>query len=73
MAHSFEGALVMDGFYTVKEVCRLLHVSRETLRRWEKDGWFPKRVRFSRYARGRVGFLRSDIERWIEARKAAAA
>ena len=27
----------MDGFYTVNEVCRLLHVARETLRRWERD------------------------------------
>jgi predicted DNA-binding transcriptional regulator AlpA len=61
----------MDGFYTVKEVCSKLHVARETLRRWERDGWFPKRVRFSRYARGNVGFLKSDIEAWIEARKFA--
>ena len=61
----------MDGFYTVKEVCKKLHVSRETLRRWENDGWFPKRVRFSRYARGRVGFLKSEVASWIEARRAA--
>ena len=32
----------MEGFYTVKEVCRLLHISRETLRRWERDHWFPE-------------------------------
>jgi hypothetical protein len=25
----------MEGFYSVKEVCRLLHVARETIRRWE--------------------------------------
>ena len=60
----------MEGFYTVKEVCRLLHVARETLRRWERDGWFPKRVRFSRHARGRVGFLKSEIDGWIAARSA---
>lgn len=63
----------MEGFYSVKEVCRLLHVARETIRRWEKDGMFPKRVRFSRHARGKVGFSKSDIHGWIEARKAAAA
>jgi excisionase family DNA binding protein len=63
----------MDGFYTVKEVCRKLHVTRETLRRWERDGWFPKRVRFSRHARGRVGFPMSAVDAWIEARKADAA
>lgn len=42
-----------DGFYTVKEVCNLLHVARETLRRWERDRWFPLRYRFSRAKRGR--------------------
>jgi hypothetical protein len=47
----------MEGFYTVREVGRLLHVGRETLRRRERDGWFPKHVRFTRHARGRVGFL----------------
>ena len=47
--HSRESA--MEGFYTIKDVCKLLHVARETLRRWERDGWFPKRVRFSRHAR----------------------
>jgi predicted DNA-binding transcriptional regulator AlpA len=61
----------MDGCYRVKDVCRLLLVSRETLRRWEKKGWFPKRVRFTRHERGRVGFLIADVNNWIEARKAA--
>jgi predicted DNA-binding transcriptional regulator AlpA len=59
----------MDGFYTVNDVCRLLHIARETLRRWERDGWFPKRYRFSRAARGRVGFLKSEVLAWIEARR----
>ncbi len=63
----------MDGFYTVKEVCKLLHISRETLRRWERDGWFPKRVRLSRHARGHVGFPKQLVELWIEARCTAAA
>ena len=63
----------MEGFYTVKEVCRLLHVSRETLRRWEKDGAFPRRVCFTRHVRGRVGFHTPDVRRWIETRKAASA
>ena len=58
----------MDGFYTVKEVCQKLHIARETLRRWERDNWFPKRIRFSRHARGRVGFLMSEVDSRIEAR-----
>ena len=61
----------MDGFYTIAEVCKLLHVSRETLRRWERDGWFPKRVCYSRHDRGRRGYLRSEVNGWIEARSAA--
>ncbi|HEX3953288.1 MAG TPA: helix-turn-helix domain-containing protein [Stellaceae bacterium] len=63
----------MDEVLTVKEVCRKLHIVRETLRRWERDGWFPKRIRFSRAARGRVGFFKADVERWIEARRNSAA
>lgn len=58
----------MDGFLTVKEVCRLLHISRETLRRWEKDGMFPRRVSFTQHARGRVGFYKPDVQGWIDAR-----
>ena len=61
----------MEGFYTVKEVCRLLHISRETLRRWERDKWFPKRVSFTQHKRGRVGHPKSSVHGWIEARKAA--
>jgi len=63
----------MDEFYCVKEVCRKLGVARETIRRWEKQGMFPKRIRFSRAYRGRVGFLKSDVHGWIEGRKAASA
>lgn len=63
----------MDEFYCVKDVCRKLHVARETIRRWEKAGMFPKRVRFSRHARGKVGFSKADVQAWIEARKAASA
>ncbi len=61
----------MDGFYTVAEVCKLLHVSRETLRRWERDDWFPRRVRYTQHARGRCGYLKSAVDGWIAARCAA--
>src|ERR1051325_11968858 len=40
---SDRGAVAMEGFYTVKEVCKLLRVARETLRRWELEGGFPRR------------------------------
>jgi excisionase family DNA binding protein len=61
----------MEGFYTVNEVCKLLRVARETLRRWEHEGGFPKRVRFSRHPRGRVAFLKSEVSGWIAARSAS--
>ena len=61
----------MDGFYTVKEVCKLLRVARETLRRWELEGGFPRRVRFSRHPRGRVAFLKAEVHGWIAARSAS--
>jgi predicted DNA-binding transcriptional regulator AlpA len=61
----------MQVFYSIKEVCRLLHVSRETLRRWEKVRWFPQRVSFTRHRRGRKGYLVTEVQGWIEARQAS--
>jgi len=60
----------MDGHFTVEDVCRRFNVSRETIRRWERDQWFPKRVRLSRHARGRCGFPKVEIEVWDLARRA---
>jgi DNA-binding transcriptional MerR regulator len=56
----------MKGFYTVRQVCDLLKVARETLRRWEKAGIFPKRVALSGHARGRKGYRIEDIETWSQ-------
>src|SRR5436305_13814255 len=61
----------MQAFYSIKEVCRLLHVSRETLRRWEQADWFPKRVSFTQHRRGRKGYLASEVHGWIEARQSS--
>jgi predicted DNA-binding transcriptional regulator AlpA len=58
----------MDGIYSVKEVCRLVGVVRETLRRWELAGEFPRRRRLSHHARGRCGYLKSEIHEWINGR-----
>jgi predicted site-specific integrase-resolvase len=63
----------MEGFYTVKIVCKLLRVARETLRRWECEGGFSRRVRFSRHPRGRVAFRKSEVNGWIAARSASRA
>jgi predicted DNA-binding transcriptional regulator AlpA len=58
----------MDGFYSIKEVCRLIGVVRETLRRWEKRGWFPKRRRLSEHRRRRCGYPKVEIHAWIDSR-----
>jgi excisionase family DNA binding protein len=58
----------MEGFYSVSDVCRLLRVSRETIRRWEKQGEFPRRVCFTRNPRGRVGFRIEDVNDWSSSR-----
>lgn len=58
----------MDGFYSIKEVCRIIGVARETLRRWEKRGWFPRRRRYSEHRRGRCGYLKIDVHAWIDSR-----
>jgi predicted DNA-binding transcriptional regulator AlpA len=54
----------MDGYYTVKDVCRKLNVSRETIYRYEKRQWFPKRVHFTCHARGRCGFPVAEVDAW---------
>jgi len=53
---------------TVHEVCHLLKVSRETLRRWEIGDTFPRRRRLSSHPRGKCGWLRSEIEAWLNGR-----
>ena len=59
----------MDGYYTVAEVCRKLNVSRETIRRWEVQQWFPRRVHFTCHARGRCGFPIAEVDAWDLARR----
>ena len=54
----------MDGYYSVKDVCRRFNVSRETIRRWEEQRWFPMRVHFTCAARGRCGFPIAEVDAW---------
>jgi predicted DNA-binding transcriptional regulator AlpA len=61
----------MDGYYSVAEVCRKFNVSRETIRRWEEQQWFPKRVHFTCHARGRCGFPMAEVDAWDAGRRRA--
>jgi len=49
-----------------KELSKLLSVSKPTLWRMEQRGDLPKRVSISERA---VGWLKSDIEEWLESKK----
>jgi prophage regulatory protein len=49
-----------------KEVIKIVGKSRTTIWRDEKAGTFPKRVKLGARA---VGWLRSDLEAWIQGLK----
>lgn len=49
-----------------KDVIKFVGKSRTTIWRDEKEGRFPKRVKIGARA---VGWLRSDLEAWLESLK----
>lgn len=49
-----------------KEVIKEYGLSRTTIWRKEREGSFPKRVRLGSRA---VGYLRSDLEAWLQSLK----
>ncbi|PDT55152.1 transcriptional regulator [Sinorhizobium sp. NG07B] len=51
-----------NGFYTVKDVCRLLAVSRTTLWRMRKDGSFPEPIPM--YGR-MIRWPKPQVDEWI--------
>ena len=53
-----------------KQVKELVLYSYAHIDRLEKAGQFPKRVRLSRYRTGRVGWLDTEIQAWLETRLA---
>ncbi|MDX0333418.1 helix-turn-helix domain-containing protein [Sinorhizobium meliloti] len=54
-----------EGFYTVKDVCRLVGVCRSTLYNMIKDGTFPKPGK--RYRRGNI-WPKSAVREWLRTR-----
>jgi prophage regulatory protein len=57
-----------ERFLSEAQVRQRVPISRISLRRWEGRGAFPKRVKLGDT---RVGWSESEIDEWIEARKAA--
>jgi len=49
------------------ELSRMLGVTRQTLWEWERKGDLPKRFKLTKNGRT-VGWLASDIEKWLKAR-----
>jgi predicted site-specific integrase-resolvase len=61
----------MKGYYTVRDVCERFKVARETIRRWEKAGRFPRRIALHDCARGRKLFPIDEVELWELGRREA--
>ena len=49
-----------------KQVKEIVLYSYAHIDRLEKAGLFPKRVRMSRYPRGRVGYVEREIHFWLK-------
>lgn len=59
-----------DTFLTMTEVCRELRVSESTIRRWQKEGRFPRPVKIGPRT---VRFSANEIRQWLDDRYAEAA
>ena len=57
-----ENGSLMSDMLTIREVCRMLHVHSNTLRRWSDQG---KILSYRIAARGDRRFLRQDVARFI--------
>ena len=51
-----------------KQVRELVLYSYAHIDRLEKAGQFPQRVRLSTYRTGRVGYVESEIQDWLNSR-----
>ena len=55
-----------DRYLRKSEVAEILGISETTIWRMEKSGDFPRRRRISNNS---VGYLRSEIQSWMESRE----
>lgn len=58
----------MKTIFTTEELVTMLAVSESTLLRWQREGSFPMRLKLGKR---KVGFLRADVERWLQSRNPA--
>ena len=52
---------------TLKEVCKLVNVSTETIRNWRKNGVFPRPIQV--VINGKLLWDRDIINKWIKDNK----
>jgi prophage regulatory protein len=48
---------------SIYEVCMIAGLSRSSVRRYERAGHFPPRIRLGP---GRIGYLAAEVFRWVE-------
>lgn len=53
-----------------EQLCQYVSLSRTTIWRLEKSGQFPKRVRLGQNS---VGWLKDEVDNWLESRRDSAA
>lgn len=54
-------------FVSIKETCKITSLSRTTIWKLEKEGHFPRTVRLAGIKKG---FVRSEVDAWMQARVA---
>ena len=50
---------------TAKDVCKILNISIPTLYRWRKANKFPKPIKIEKNNNGKILWIESNIEKWI--------
>ena len=63
-SHDLGGFFMDDKFLTVKQVAKLLGISRASVYGWAKSGTFPPQRKFSRSSR----WSEREILQWAESR-----
>ena len=58
-------------FLSLKEVCRMIGVSRATIYRWVAAQMFPQPKKLSAHRSGRIAWVEQDVVRWMSARPPA--
>ena len=56
-------------YFSRRQVAVYLQIGMTTIWKWEKDGLFPKGIKFINRTKGPVRYKRSEIEYWIQCKR----